>query len=239
MQMETILPKYLESILSGNRNAARDAVRKLISTGIKSHEIYQQILFPAMEKVQTMYREDAISPLIRNLAVRINRFITDQIQSQLMPKTENGKIAVIVCAEAETEELGGQMCADLLESDGWKVFFLGGGVAEDEITEFIGTIDPNLLVIYGSTPSGVPLTRQLIIRVREIGLCPLMNVMVTGGIFNRVEGLWEEIQADMYAANPVEVISVTEETNQKLHVSQDPLAPKRRRRLVNGPISIN
>jgi methanogenic corrinoid protein MtbC1 len=239
MQLETILPKYMEAILSGNRPAARDTVRKLISTGVKSHEIYQQILFPAMERVQQMYREDAITILIRNIAVRINRFITDQIQAQLLPKPINGKTAVVLCAETETEELGGQMCADLLESEGWKVFFLGGGVPEDEVTEFLGMADPNLLVVYGSTPSGVPMTRQLVIRIRDIGLCPLMDIMVTGGIFNRVEGLWEEIQADMYAPDPVAVIDQVQQDNRKLHISQDPMAPKRRRRLANGPISIN
>jgi methanogenic corrinoid protein MtbC1 len=239
MQLESLLAKYVDALLAGNRSAARDTIRKAISTGVKAHDIYRHIFFPAMEKVENLYREDNISVLIRNLATRINRFLTDQVQAQLQPKTPNGKSAVIICAETETEELGGQMCADLLESEGWQCFFIGGGVAEDEITEFLGTIQPHLLIIYGSTPSGVPMTRQLIHRIHDIGSCPLMNVMVTGGIFNRVEGLWEELHADSYAADPVQVIEMAGESNQRMHVAQDPMAPKRRRRLVAGPISIN
>jgi len=211
----------------------------MISTGVKAHDIYRRILFPAMERVDNLYREDSIAILIRNLATRINRFITDQIQSQLMPKPSNGKIAVILSAESETEELGAQMCADLLESEGWQCFFLGGGVPEDEVTEFLGTVKPQLLLVYGSTPAGVPLTRALIHRIRDIGLCPLMNVLLTGGIYNRVEGLWEELQADLYAADPVHVLTMATESNPRLHVPQDPMSPKRRRRLVTGPISIN
>jgi methanogenic corrinoid protein MtbC1 len=239
MQLESILPKYNESLLAGNRAAARDVIRKLLSTGAKAHDIYKHILFPAMERIDQLYRQDAISILIRNMAARINRFITDQVQSQLLPKAPNGKIAVVLCADTESEELGGQMCADLLEADGWQVFFLGGSVPEDEVTEFLGSIKPQMLVIYGSTPSGVPLTRQLILRIHEIGSCPLMNVMVTGGIFNRVEGLWEELQADIYSPNPVDMLELARESNQHLHVSQDPMAPKRRRRLVAGPINSN
>jgi MerR family transcriptional regulator, light-induced transcriptional regulator len=239
MQLETLSTKYIDALLAGNRSSARDTIRKAISTGVKAHDIYRHIFFPAMEKIANLYREDTISILIRNLATRINRFLTDQVQAQLQPKTTNGKIAVIMCAETETEELGGQMCADLLESEGWQCFFVGGGVPEDEVTEFLGTIQPNLLVIYGSTPSGVPATRGLIHRIRDIGTCPLMNVMVTGGIFNRVEGLWEELQADLYAADPVQVIETACESNQKMHAAQDPTSPKRRRRLVAGPISIN
>jgi len=239
MQLNSLLSKYVEALLAGNRSVARDTIRKAISTGVKAHDIYRHIFFPAMEQIDQLYREDNITPLIRNLATRINRFLTDQVQAQLMPKTPNGKSAVIICADTETEELGGQMCADLLESEGWQCFFLGGGVPEDEITEFLGTIKPSLLLIYGSTPSGVPLTRQLIHRIRDIGTCPLMNVMVTGGIFNRVEGLWEELQADLYANDPVHVIEMASDSNQRMHVSQDSMAPKRRRRLVAGPISIN
>ncbi len=239
MQLETLLTKYVDALLAGNRSSARDTIRKAISTGVKAHDLYRKIFFPAMENVEQLYRQDNISILIRNLATRINRFLTDQVQSQLMPKTANGKSAVILCAETETEELGGQMCADLLESEGWQCFFLGGGVPEDEVTEFLGSIQPTLLVIYGSTPSGVPQTRQLIHRLRDIGTCPLMNVMVTGGIFNRVEGLWEELQADQYAADPVQVIEIACESNHRMHAVQDPMAPKRRRRLAAGPISIN
>jgi MerR family transcriptional regulator, light-induced transcriptional regulator len=239
MQLQTVFPKYVEALLAGNRSTARDIIRKTLSTGVKAHDLYRQILFPAMERIDQLYREDTISIIIRNLATRINRFLTDQIQSQLVNKPSTGKSAVIVCAESEVEELGGQMCADLLESEGWQCFFLGGGVPEDEVTEFIGTIQPQLLIIYGSTPSGVPVIKELVHRIREIGLCPLMNVMLTGGIFNRVEGLWEELQADLYATDPVHVITMAQESNQRMHVPQDPMAPKRRRRLVAGPISIN
>ncbi|NLE29814.1 MAG: hypothetical protein GX629_09110 [Phycisphaerae bacterium] len=239
MQVEVMLPKYVEAILSGNRSTARDIIRRLISTGVKAHDIYRYIFFPSMEQISEFYREDRISVLVRNMATRINRFLTDQVQAQLMPKPSNGKSAIILCAETESEELGGQMCADLLESDGWQVFFLGSGVAEDDVTEFIGNVNPNLLVVYGSTPSGVPQTRELIFRIREIGLCPHMNVLLTGGIFNRVEGLWEELRADLYASNPIEMLSLANGNNRRFFEPHDPTAPKRRRRLVAGPINMN
>jgi methanogenic corrinoid protein MtbC1 len=131
------------------------------------------------------------------------------------------------------------MCADLLESEGWQSFFLGGSVPDDEVTEFIGATKPDLLVIYGSTSSGVPTTRQMIHRIRDIGLCPLMNVLVTGGIFNRVEGLWEELQADLFASDPVHLLDIAQNSNRKFHYSQETAGPKRRRRLVAGPINVN
>ncbi len=237
MNISNLFELYSEALLSGNRNQARNIIRKAIASAIKPQEIYRQILFPAMEKVENMYRANEISILIRNLATRINRFITDQVQAQLIPADSSGKTAVIICAQAETEELGAQMCCDLLEADGWNCYFLGGGVPDDEITAFLGQVTPDILVIYGSLPSGVPLTRQLIERIHDIGSCPFMNIIVTGGIFNRVEGLWEEIKADFYATDPVNVVDIAKNMNPKLHLPRNPSEPKRRRRLASGPIA--
>jgi len=211
MKITDLFEGYVRALLTGNRLQARNIIRKAIASAIKPQEIYREILFPAMERVENMHRANEISTLIRNLATRINRFITDQVQAQLVPCEPSGKSAVIIC--------------------------VGGGVPEDEITAFLGKISPDILVIYGSLPSGVPLTRQLIERIHDIGSCPLMNIIVTGGIFNRVEGLWEEIKADFYATDPVNVVDVAENMNPKLHLPRDPDAPKRRRRLVAGPIS--
>ena len=237
MNMSNLLESYVEALLSGDRNKARNIIRKAIASAVKPEEIYREILFPAMERIENMYRADEISILVRNLATRINRFITDQVQAQLIPSNSLDKSAVIICAQAETEELGAQMCCDLLEAAGWNCYFLGGGVPEDEITAFLGQLKPDILVIYGSLPSGVPLTRQLIERIHDIGACPLLNVIVTGGIFNRVEGLWEEIKADFYAKDPVEVVDVAMHMNPKIHTPRNPSAPKRRRRLAAGPIA--
>jgi len=44
--------------------------------------------------------------------------------------------------------------------------------------------------------------------------------------------LWKEVQADFYAADPVSVAVIAEEAQQRMHMPRDPMAPKRRRRLV-------
>ena len=239
MRLEMILPKYVDSLLEGNRNGAREMVRKAICTGVKAEQIYKELLVPAMTLVQQLYREDKITTLVEHMASRINRFITDQVQAQLMPSEPNGRTAVVVCAETQCEELGGQVCADVLEASGWQTLFLGGGVPEDELVGLVGKMRPELLVVYGSSPSGVPQIRETIIRIRDIGASPTMNVIATGGIFDRVEGLWKEIQADLYASDPVAVAEVAEEAPQRMHLPRDPMAPKRRRKLVGAASALN
>jgi len=43
---------------------------------------------------------------------------------------------------------------------------------------------------------------------------PDMRIVVSGGLFNRAEGLWEEIGADGFAATAAEVLQVAADDTQ-------------------------
>src|SRR5204862_6430558 len=143
----------------------------------------------------------------------------------------NGKTVLIACGDDEPEELGGQMCADLFECEGYTVRFAGGGVPNDEMLKLIGEFRPDLLVMFATLPSGVPSVRRLIDYLREVNSCPDMQIMCCGGIYKRAEGLAEEIGADLYApdaATAVQVASANPE--QKATADQQTVGRGRRMR---------
>ena len=78
---------------------------------------------------------------------------------------------------------------------------------EDEVLKLIGDVRPDLLVMFGTLPSGVPAVRKLIDYLREVNSCPDMQVMCCGGIYKRAEGLAEEIGADLYAPDAADAVA--------------------------------
>jgi hypothetical protein len=68
--------------------------------------------------------------------------------------------------------------------------------------------------MFASSPSDAPNIRQMIDTIRSVGACPNLQVVVGGGVFNRAEGLAEEIGADLWASDPEELLEllVTERT---------------------------
>jgi methanogenic corrinoid protein MtbC1 len=103
-------------------------------------------------------------------------------------------------------------------------------VPNDEILGLIGRLEPQILLVYGMTPQGVPQTRQLIDLIREVGVCPTMNIMITGGVFNRAEDLWKEINADLYAPQVRDALDVAGQALPRVPDVRIPGAPKKRRR---------
>lgn len=193
---EPFLTRYLQPLLAGRRAECFDLIATALQDRVPSEELICDAVWPAMAQIERLYRDDRINTATEHLACRINRTVADQLQAHLTKKPPHGKRALIACADGAHEELGAQMVGDLFQADGWEVFFVGGGVPEDEILAMVGQLRPHVLLIFGALPEAVPATRAMIERIREVGTCPTMNIVVIGGIFNRADGLWREIGAD-------------------------------------------
>jgi methanogenic corrinoid protein MtbC1 len=197
---------YLDNLLKGDRRACRAVIEKTMQAGTPANSVYLNVIWPIMVEIEQLIRDERITPNQEHLATRINRTIVDQLQNKLPRQPSKDKKIVVSCAPDELQELGAQIMADLFESNGWNVKFLGGGLTNDDILAFVHEYSPDILLIYGTTPKQAPGIRQLIDTIRDVNAWPEMRIMVSGGLFNRAEGLWQEIGADLYAANALEAI---------------------------------
>ncbi len=204
---EELLARYLAPLLRGDRKACRKVIEETLQMGIPANAVYSEIIWPIMIEIDKLERSDRISAVEEHLATRINRTIVNQLQNKLPRREQQDKKVAICCAEAELQELGAQMMADLFESDGCEVRFLGGGLSNDDVYGFVNEYGPDLLVLYGTTPKQAPQTRLLIDTIKAVNAWPSMRIMVAGGIFARADGLWEEIGADAFATTPLEALA--------------------------------
>lgn len=231
-----LLDRYMEPLLSGDRATCRNLIQSEIAKNTAGHKLYENILWPAMERIDGLFRKDKINTAVEHMATRINRSLADQIQVSLRPLASNGKRILIMCASGEPEELGAQMCSDLFEAGGWDVYFVGGGIPNDEVLALVGRLRPEILLVFGTQPRGVPEIRRLVDQIREVGCNPTMNVMVSGGVFNRADGLWKEINADIYAPTVRQAIQLANAAQPRPIEARVPGAPKKRRRRRRPPL---
>jgi methanogenic corrinoid protein MtbC1 len=230
-----IAQNYLSLLLTGDRVAVREMIDKVQAAGMTPGVMLSELIWPTMEAIQALYKEDEITQMQMNLATRLNRSVCDQLAGKLPMGASIDRKVLIFCGDAEPEELGGQICADLFESAGYTVRFGGGGVANDEILKMIGDYKPDLLIMFATLPSGVPGVRKLFDYLREVNACPNMQVMCCGGIYKRAEGLSEEIGADLYAPDAAKAVEVAETQRNRRH-SLDQQTVGRMRRIKKAAI---
>ena len=229
MTMAELFKQYLEHLFCGKRCEARELIMATQDRGVAASKLLTGIVWRAMEQIEKLYKGDKITLITEHMATRINRMIADQLQAMMARKPKTGKRMVVVCGDGEIEELGAQITADMFEAEGWSVWFVGSGVAQDEVLHFVGQINPDVLCIYGAQAKAIPGIRRLITYVREIGVCDDMQFLVTGGVFNRAEGLDDEVKADLFATDAREALKVVKAHPVRI-IKPDVPQPGRRRK---------
>jgi len=205
---DRIFERYLDALLRGDRKQCRCVIEQILQTGTPANSVYVDVIWKMMVQIEQFRREDKISPVEEHMATRINRTIVDQLQNKLPQRPQRHKKIVVCCAQDQLQELGAQMMVDLFESDGWEVRFLGGGLTNDDILGFVNEYGPDVLLVYGAGAKQAPQIRLLIDAIKDVNAWPNMRIMLSGGVFSRAEGLWQEIGADLFAATAVEALLV-------------------------------
>lgn len=211
MSAEILTERLFEAIIEGNRDAARRVLDEQHKAGVNPEMIVTDLCWPVYELVENMHRQDRLTTLAYNMATRMLRTIVDQASRDLLAwsgAARNGRTVFACCGPTESSELGAQMAVDLLEASGFRVRFAGGAVPADEVQETVQSSRPDVLLMFCSEPRDLPEIRRLIDTLHEVGACPHTQIAVGGGVFNRADGLAEEIGADIWATHPLELVEI-------------------------------
>ncbi len=229
MTLAYLFKDYIGHLFRGERSQARRLIFDAHDRGMEAGKLLTGIVWCAMEQIDNLYRGNQISRVVAQMATRINRQVADQLQASLPTTQKNGSRIVLVSGKGEMSELGAQITSDVFEAQGWTVWFLGSEIPNDEILQFVGQVEPEILCFYGATPSEAPIVRKLIDTIRQIGVVPDMQVLLSGGVFNRAEGLAEEIHADLFAADPVSAVETVIANPDKKEFVDAPQPGRRRK----------
>ncbi|MFK7961001.1 MAG: B12-binding domain-containing protein [Phycisphaerales bacterium] len=229
MNLEIISERLLHALVSGQRARVRSIVSECIASGMSADEIGTELVWEVLQHVSELHRQDQLSNLGYNYATRLIRSVINQIQAGY-PRSESRDHRVLVFTGIEhADEIGGTIVSDLLESEGYEVFFGAGGISRDEILAEVGQRSPGTLLLFASSASDAPEIRQMIDLIRDVGAYPDMQIVVGGGVFNRAEGLAEEIGADAWAREPREVVEILEfDGERRASADQRTVGAKRR-----------
>lgn len=231
MTKEVLFERFFEAVVNGDRPESVAIVDEAMEDGASAEVVASRLVWPTYEHVEKLFRADQMSAVSHNLATRLLRVIADRLAAQFDRASGVKRTVFAVCGPTDSDELGAQMAVDLLEADGHRVWFAGGGIASDEILEQVQTRRPDVLLLFASAPSDLPEIRRMIDTMHEIGACRGTQIVVGGGVFNRADGLAEEIGADLWATDPMDLLeAINDEPERRATLDQRTVGRKRQRR---------
>lgn len=206
MSAEHLIEKLFEALISGDRPGARLVVQEAERTLGSPEALIEDVYWPTYNMIEKLFRQDQLTTLNHHCASRLLRVLVDQTAANLPFNNSRNKRILAFCGQSDADELGAQMAVDLLEAAGFTVTFGGGGIANDEILGRVNEDKPDVLLMFSSAARDLPEIRALIDQLQEIGACPKTQFAVGGGVFNRADGLAEEIGADIWADTPLAMV---------------------------------
>ncbi|MFG0257200.1 MAG: B12-binding domain-containing protein [Phycisphaerales bacterium JB043] len=210
MNQEIFQERLFEAMISGDRASARALVDDTIREGVSAEDRVTELFWPVYEQIEKFHRADKLTDIAHHMGTRLLRMLVDQASSTYKTNPDRGRTIFACCGPTDADELGAQMTVDLLEADGYNVSFAAGGIAVDEILGHVQQNKPDVLLMFASAPSDLPSIRWLVDTIREIGACDGIQFVVGGGVFARAEGLAEEIGADLWANDPIQLMDALE-----------------------------
>lgn len=207
MNTQAMVERLFPMLITGDRNGARCTISEWMKEELEPETLTQEVYWPLLDMVNDLFRRDQLTTLAHHYATRLLRSLVDQAQACYTQQDRSGRSMMLFCGDTEADDLAAQMVADLAEAGGYTVSFGGGGIAYDELLAAVQEQRPDVLLMFSSAAADAPNIRRLIDTIREVGACPNTQIAVGGGVFNRAEGLAEEIGADIWSDTPAGMIT--------------------------------
>ena len=98
MQQDIAIERLFQSLIAGDRTGARQLVSEYLASGHRSEDLAIDVLWPSMQTLFQMWRNDQLSTLAHRYATRMMRMIVDQAQASYAQAPRNGRRVACVGA---------------------------------------------------------------------------------------------------------------------------------------------
>ncbi|WP_461205483.1 cobalamin B12-binding domain-containing protein [Clostridium sp. DL1XJH146] len=200
---------FSKLLLQANHMKAIELIKDLIHDKDSLKTIYTEVIKESMYDIGKLWEVGKISVAQEHLATSIVSRIIASIYMDYLILAENikGK-ALITAANNEFHELGARMIADLLELDGWDVFYLGANTPNEEVINMLLTEKPYFLAISVTMAFNINNVTDLIKQIKSYEELRYLKILVGGHAFSYNNESSEKLGADKVCTNVDETINI-------------------------------
>ena len=152
-----------------------------------------------MYEVGRRWEKGAISVAQEHLATTLITGAISQAFFTLPQAPVTRGLAVVSATPNEFHQLGASMIASTLETDGWRVHFLGGDMPHSDLLTFLGEQKPFLLALSTTIPFNLTQVGELLAEIRSAPDLKQLKILVGGQAWAGDAGLALKLGADGFA----------------------------------------
>lgn len=203
---DNIYKKYLNMIIKGEKQAARELIISAFKNGVDIQGIYFDILEPALKEVGDLWEKHLLD-------VWNEHYITDSIL-EIMNEIKNisrsrhnvNYTVVLASPGGEMHNVGIKMISDVLEIEGFRVIYLGSNIPTQSIIKVIASEAPDLVALSVTMNYHLDSAKMVIEAIKNS--FKDIKILVGGGAFKKEKDAWKVVGADYYYEKGKDVIEI-------------------------------
>jgi len=192
----TLAHRYLQALLDGERERARQLVTRAVDDGHDVRDIYLEVFQRTQYEVGRLWQTNRISVAQEHYCTAATQLIMSSLYPRIFSSTKTGRTLVAVCVEGDLHEIGARIVADFFEMEGWDTFYLGANTPTRGVVEAVIRHAADVLGISATMTFHVRAVAEVIRTVRASEACRRVRILVGGYPFNVDRELWRRVGAD-------------------------------------------
>jgi methanogenic corrinoid protein MtbC1 len=208
--MSPLAKQYLDLLLAGKREEASNLVNNAVKAGLGVREIYRTVFERTLKEVGMMWMQNKVDVAMEHYFSSSTQLIMSQLYPYITGASREKKdtvcLAMAVCGEFH--DIGVRMVADFLEMDGWKTFFLGSNLCNEDIVKTALDHKADLLSLSATMFFNVESIARTIRAIRAVETLADLVILVGGRPFVQDAELWKTVKADGFARNADEAVKL-------------------------------
>ena len=210
LHMPELCAQYLQAQLAFDR---REAVRLLVEDGFNRGATVTDLLLdvvqPAQREIGRLWQQNVVSIADEHQATAISQAALAHLYQLAPRKPSVNRRVLVACVEGERHDMGARVVSDLLDFDGFDVFFLGADVPVDSLSDKVRAARPQLVILSMTMTFHQEALRRSVDAIRDDD--PDLPIAAGGHGFGWCPELAEELDL---AATGTEAKSLIEEVRQ-------------------------
>ncbi len=193
--------RYLEALLKPSSADALACAQEQIHTVGDITHWWEKIIEPAMHEIGRLWAVGAIYAGQEHIATAITCRVMSSFYPMILAQPRDKGRVVVTASPSELHELGPRMISDILEINGWNVYYLGANTPIDSVCKLLRNTGSRILAVSTTLPSNLSHTEKLIAAVRSHTGSQGTHILVGGQAYINDPDLWKSMGADAFAAN--------------------------------------
>lgn len=199
--------EYFDALIEGSTDKALAVARKYIRSHSHISDFWLNVVEPVMYKIGKYWSEGEITVGQEHLASSITQRIMVIFYPMILEVPRTGPSVLITTLAGEFHKIGSQIVSDLLELNGWNVYYMGANTPDESIISFLKDKKINYAGISTTMIYNLRGVEGLIGRIRKE--CPQkVNIVLGGQAYNHTEGLWKKLGADGFGTDAREAVEL-------------------------------